>query len=260
MAPNLTETVFALGEGNRVVAVGDYDDYPPEVLQLPRAGGYIDPNLEKITLLKPGLILLPGRHQQVSEYASLNNIPVLNVDMDSFASIEDGILTIGNALHAEEKAQELVGSMRREKEALRAAVAGLSRPRVLIITSRQPRDLNQLYAAGGDAFISEAVALAGGDNLYADSGQRYFEASKETVVLKAPEVILEFHAGSKLSEEEKQALAGDWDAFPSLPAVKDKRIYIITESHGLRPGPRLIEIAWMLARLLHPAATLEAKT
>ena len=256
MAPNLTETVFALGCGDRVIAVGDYDDYPPEIAALPRAGGYLDPDLERITLLSPSLLIVPGRHQQLAEYAALNRLPVLNVDMDSLASIDAGIATLGEALGAEAAADALRARMREEAEALREAVAGLERPRVFIVTSRQPRDMTQLYTAGGDAFISEVVALAGGENLYAHAPQRYFEASKETVVMGAPEVILEFHAGSRLRDGDMVALQADWNLFPSLPAVRAGRVHIITDSHALRPGPRLIEVAWMLARLLHPEADL----
>jgi iron complex transport system substrate-binding protein len=254
MAPNLTETIFALGQGHRVIAVGDYDDYPPEIATLPRAGGYLDPDLEKITMLAPGLMILPGRHQQVTEYARLNRLQVLNVDMDSLQSIDAGIATLGEALGANDAARALRERMRADAEAVRAAVAGLPRPRVLIITWRQPRDMSQLYTAGGDAFISEIVDLAGGENLYAGEAQRYFEASKETIVVAAPEVVLEFHAGAHLRPEEIAALQAEWQVFASLPAVRTGRVHIITESHALRPGPRLIEIAWMLAGLLHPEA------
>ncbi|MBI2434964.1 MAG: ABC transporter substrate-binding protein [Candidatus Hydrogenedentes bacterium] len=256
MAPNLTETVYALGLGERVIAVGDYDDWPPEVNQLPRVGGYLDPDFEKITMLSPGMILLPGKHQQVSEYAALNHLPVLNVDMDSLKSIDEGIATLGEALGAQEAASGLRHKLQEEIAAVREATQGLARPQVLIITSRQSRDLNQLYTTGGDSFVSEYVALAGGDNIYGDSTQRYLEASKETVVVKAPDVILEFHAGAHLSETDRAALVADWDALPSLPAVKEQRIYLLTESHALRPGPRVVEMAWKVARLLHPEADL----
>lgn len=254
MAPNLTETVFALGQGESLIAVGDYDDYPPEVNKLPRVGGYLNPDLEKITLMKPELLLLPGQHQKVTEYAALNQLPISNINMDSLVTIDQGIQEIGNLLGAAHQARMLRDKLRNDTARLRSAMAPLPRPRVLVITSRQPRDLNQLYTAGGGTFVGEIVDIAGGENIYGETDQRYLEASKETLVMKAPEVILEFHCGAQLAEEDKAALIADWQAMPSLPAVKDQRIYIITDSHALRPGPRIIEVARILAGLLHPGA------
>jgi len=252
MAPHLTETVFALGQGSRVIAAGSFCDYPPEIANLPRVGGYIDPELEKISLLNPELLIVPGKYQQVTDYAEMKKLPVLNVDMDSLESIDAGIETIGKALGCEDKARALRARIASELEAVRAAVKDQPRPSVLIITTRPDHDLNNLYTVNGTSFVSEVVACAGGENVYADAGSRYLEASKETVVVKAPEVILEFHAGEKLDDTEQAKFVADWRQLPSLPAVQNGRVYLIAESHALRPGPRVGEIARIIARKLHP--------
>lgn len=252
LAPHLTETVFALGKGDEVRAIGNFDDWPPEALTRPRAGGYLDPDLEKITLLRPALLIVPGQHPKVSEFARLQGIRVLNVHMDSLATIDAGIEAIGAALSVPEVASQLVARLAGQREAVRAAVADLPRPRVLIITQRQSHDLNTLYTAGSSSFVSEIVALAGGDNLYADAPQPYLEASKETIVLRAPEVILEFHCGEKLDDAAQAAYRTDWQALSGLPAVAQGRIHLVLESHGLRPGPRVMEIARLIALALHP--------
>ena len=98
--------------------------------------------------------------------------------------------------------------------------------------------------------------MAGGENVYGDADQPYIEASKETIVVRAPDVVLEFHAGEKLSEEDKAALVADWDKFPALPAVKSGRVHIVTEDYALLPGPRVTQLARLLAGLLHPEAKL----
>lgn len=252
LAPHLTETIYALGQGAQVIAVGDFDDWPPEVLAKPKAGGYLDPNLEKITLLNPALLIVPGQHPKVSEFAKLHGLRVLNVHMDSFKTIDDGIATIGDALGAQAAAQALVARLEGQREAVRAAVAGLPRPKVLIITQRASHDLNTLYSAGGGSFVSEITALAGGENIFADVSQSYFEASKENVVARAPEVILEFHCGEALDETAQAAYRADWQALSGLPAVQQGRIHLVLEAHGLRPGPRIVEIAQLLAMALHP--------
>lgn len=256
MAPNITETVFALGEGGRLAGVTDFCDYPPEAQNLPRVGGYLDPDKEKLTMLAPDLILIQGEHAEVEQLAKANGTPVVHVNMDSLGSIDAGIMTIGKALGVEPKADELVAQVNAGLDAVRAAVADLPRPKVLIITARTSHDLNNLYTVGGKSFVSELVDLAGGDNIYADAPETYFEASKETVVLQAPDAIVEFHAGETLTDEDKARFVADWNQLASLPAVEEGRIYIITESHALRPGPRVPEIAGALARLLHPDAGL----
>ena len=252
MAPNLTETVFALGAGDRVIAVGDYCDYPSAVFKLPRAGGYLNPDLEKITLLQPGLLIVPGEHPQVSAYAAEQNLPVLNVHMDNFETIEAGIRTLGEALNRVDRAAELNAQIKAGRASLESKMASVERPSVLIITTRESHDLNSLYTAGKQSFVSELVELAGGRNLFGDEDKDYFEASKESVVTRAPEVILEFHCGTGLTESQTQAYYNDWQALSTLPAVKNGRIFFITISHGLRPGPRIIEVAERIATELHP--------
>jgi iron complex transport system substrate-binding protein len=256
LAPNLTETIYSLGGGDRVIAVGNFDDWPPEILTKPRAGGYLDPDLEKITLLNPELLVVPGQHPKVSEFAKLRGIQVLNVHMDSIATIDAGLRTIGEALGASARAEALVAQLQAQRAVVEKAVEGLPRPKVLIITQRQAHDLNTLYSSGGTSFVSEMVTLAGGENIYADTAQTYFEASKETVVVRAPDVILEFHCGEKLDETAQAAYRTDWKALSGLPAVQQGRIHLILEAHGLRPGPRVVEIARLIALMLHPGVDL----
>jgi len=252
LAPHLTEVVFALGQGHRVTGVGRYDDWPPEIAALPRVGGYLDPDLEAITKLSPEVLLLPGQHKKVSEYAALQQIPVLNIHMDSFETIFAGIRALGDALGCAPEAEKLVAALETERKAIASAVAAFPRKKALIITRRDSHNLNTLYTTGGASFVSEIVALAGGDNIYADNAQPYFEASKETVVAAAPEAIVEFHAGENLDPAGQQAFIADWQALPTLPAVAEGRILLVLESHSLRPGPRVLEIARNIARALHP--------
>jgi iron complex transport system substrate-binding protein len=256
MGPHITETVFALGQGSRVIAVGAFDDYPLEVIDMEKAGGYLNPDLEKITTLSPELLIVAGQQPQLAEYARVNRIDVLSVSMDSLETIGQGIEQIGAALRCERKAERLKQSIEQDLDHVRAAVKDLPRPKVLILTGRQTHDLNSLNTAGGASFVSELVDIAGGENIYQDALQAYFEASKETVVMAAPEVILEFHCGEGLTQSQLDAYFRDWHALGTLPAVKCGRVYFITDSHGLRPGPRVAEIARKLAGLLHPEVQL----
>jgi len=256
MSPNITETIFALGQGDRIIAVSSYCDYPPEVKSLPAVGGYIDPNLEKITMLSPELIILPGQHEKVAALAKQNGIPVLHVHMDNLATIQSGIKRIGEALECPDEAAALWSRIQGELDAVRKAVEGRPRPKVLLINTRSSHDLNNLFTVGNKSFLSEMLEIAGGENIFSDHPEDYFEASKESVVLRAPDIIIECHAGEGLSDEELQRYRDDWQALPSLPAVEQGRIYLFEESYALRPGPRIALIAQQFARWLHPDAEI----
>lgn len=255
-APNITETLYELGQGGRVTGVTSFCDYPASVKKLACVGGHFDPDLEKVTFLAPELIILQGKHTIVDDLARRNGTPVLHVNMDSLASIHEGITTLGEALECQDRAAQLNERIQGELEAVRALVSGRVRPRVLIVTMRQSHDLNSLYSVGATSFVGELIEVAGGANIYADSENPYIEASKETVVVRKPEVIIEFHAGEKLDAGQRAAYIDDWKQLPSLPAVANNRIHLVTESHALRPGPRVGEIARILAKLLHPDAGL----
>ena len=248
--------MYALGQGDRIVAVGNYTDYPSAVNDLPRVGGYIDPDLEKITLLNPAMILLAGIYPKVTNFAAERGIEAVNIDMDSFAGIGAGITRLGEVLDCSAQAENLRARMEQAAEDLRAATVDLRAVPTLILTGRAMHNLDTLHTVGRTSFVSEMVTLAGGHNIYANEDTAYFEASKETVVLRAPAAIIEFHAGETLSEKDERAFLEDWQALPALPAVQNGRIMLVTESHALRPGPRIVEIARDMAAFLHPEAEL----
>ncbi len=253
-SPNITETVFALGEGDRIVAVSSYCDYPPEVEALPDVGDYLSPNFEKIAMLAPEMILLAGEHEKVAAFGATNGIRTVNAHMDNLATIESGIGVVAEALGVPDRGVALWAKIDAELQAVRDRVAGRPKPKVLILTFRTDHDLNTLFTVGGQSFVSEMVDVAGGTNIFADSGATYFEASKESVVVLAPDVVIEFHAGQRLSHDEVAAYRADWDALDSLPAVRNGRIHLFAESYGLRPGPRVALIAERFAAWLHPEA------
>ena len=168
----------------------EFDVSPPEVRALPALGGYIDPDLERIAMRSPAMIFVPGRHEQVTRFAEMQGITVVNVHMDSFETIFGGIETIGAALGREREATALRARIESDLEAIRQAVSPFERRSVLIVLGRERGDLSNLQTVGSASFISEIVAVAGGDNIYGDAPQAYLEASKETV-MKAPDAILE---------------------------------------------------------------------
>ena len=252
--PNITETVFALGQGDRIVGVTSFCDYPPEAKGKKRVGGYLDPDLETITALAPELIILPGKMEKLTALAAQNRFSILNAHMDNLDTIRSSIRAIGSALDCSQEAEALCAKIDSDLAAVHSAVGDEPRPKVLIINTRQSHDLNSLFTVGRLSFVSELTNAAGGDNIFNDTDKPYFEASKESVVVRAPEVIIEFHAGEGLSPEEQARYVSDWDELDTVPAVRNKRVHLFLESYGLRPGPRIGLTAARLATMLHPDA------
>jgi iron complex transport system substrate-binding protein len=251
-APHITETIFALGKGDQVVAVSDFCDFPPAVENLERVGGWHNPDLEKVTMLNPDILIVQGEHEKVTELAKKRGFELFRVDMDSLETIRAGIRAIGGRLGCSEAAEQLVQEFDGDLAAVRESVSAKPRTKALILTGRQLHDMANFHTVGGASFVSELVTVAGGDNIYAEAGRPYIEASKETVVMRAPEAVVEFHAGETLSDDIKTQYIADWQQLPSLPAVQNNRIFLVTESHALRPGPRVPEMAAQVASLLYP--------
>lgn len=250
--PSLTETVFALGHGARVVGMSSFVTHPPEALDRPAVGGMIDPNLERIAALRPAIVLLSGRVPLIEDLGRRTGFVVYDATMDSLAQMEATLPRIGRALGDEAAGHALWQRIASELEAVRAHTAGRPRPSVLLVLSRPGGDLTQVFTAGTASFLHELLVIAGGENLFADATQPYFEASKERIVARAPEVILEFQPGAALEAAATARLVRDWDAMPTLPAVREGRIHVLTEDYLLIPGPRVPQTAQRLAEVLHP--------
>jgi iron complex transport system substrate-binding protein len=256
LSPNVTETIFALGAGDRVVGVSDFCRRPPAVLRLPRLGGLVNPNLERVVALRPDLIVLLGRSQAVEDLGRSAGIPVENVQMKSVATIRSGIMQVGKALGVEDRATSLTRRLDAELAALRAeadAVPIERRPRVFLSLTRQPGSVASLFTAGGGSFLDEAVTLAGGVNVMRDATQPFPQASQEALIERRPDVILEMEAGQNLSAKQRQSLIDDWRALGTLPAVAHGRVRVLTDEDLLEAGPNLPSIVRRLRAAIQSA-------
>ena len=250
MAPNITETVFALGQGSRLVGVTDFCVYPPEAAKREKIGGFFNPNLEKLAALEPDLVLLQGRHQKVTRFCEVRGIRAVHVAMDSIATIYSGILDLGAVLGVSHKARSLCNTIKEKLEAVRERAARFPKRKVFISLGRSMGSMTSLYTVGGTSFLSEVLGIAGGENIFADVNQPYPEASKESLMVRAPDVILEMRPGDILSQEQRAELMSEWQAFHHLPAVVQGNIRIVTENFVLIPGPRVGDVAHILADAL----------
>ena len=242
LVPSATELVFALGAGDRVVGVSAFDDYPPEVVRLPRIGGMTNPSFEGIAALRPDAVVGVEGPTDLTALRRLQSLGVRVVAprVESVAEVLAGVDLLGRLLHRVPEAAALHQRIARDLDAVRARVAGRARPRTLVVLGRRP-----FVVAGPGSWIDEVLALAGGANAVT-AGGRYPTVPREALATLAPAVILDLtgHAdGGALGAE----LAG-----VDLPATRTRRVYTFRDPMFLRPGPRVAESARRLAAALHP--------
>ena len=246
LAPSITEIVFALGEGHRLKGVTQHCDFPPEAASLPKVGSYVHLDLEKIVALQPDLCLgtRDGNPREVAEKLEALKIPVYTVNPRDLDTVMDTLLEIGGLLHAEQKAQALVGEMRARIEEVKSRVANTKeRPTVFFQIGIVP-----IVSVGGHTFIDELITTAGGRNLAAGSTP-YPRFSKEQVVALEPEVII---ITSMTRGQQFEPVRDEWNQWGNLPAIRNRHVYIVESNLFARPSPRLVEGLELLTRLIHP--------
>ncbi len=234
LAPNLSETLFALGLGDRVVGVDDYSHWPPEVEKLPRLGGLFNPNLERIVSLKPDLAVLVPSERDIGKKLERFGIDSLIISNETLADIERSFHIIADHCGVPEAGDRLAAEWR---EGMRPdPLPGA--PRVLLSTGRSAGRLADLVVAGPDTFLDEMLQRLGAVNAFGDAPIRYPEVGMEEIVARAPDVIVELRA-DPAGPEVLRRLVDDWKALPQVPAVRKGRIEVIGGDHILIPGPRL---------------------
>jgi iron complex transport system substrate-binding protein len=253
LIPALTEVLFAIGAGPQVTAVSSFDKYPAEVASLPRVGALVDPDLERILSLRPDLVLAYGSQSDLRIQLERAKVPVYRYEHAGLADVPATIRDLGARLGRREAAERLASGIEVDLGAIRQRVAGRPRPRVLIVMGRESGALRGVYASGGVGFIHDMVDAAGGDNVYASVRQQAVQATSEQILAQRPDVILELRVGALTPGQLPREVAV-WDLLSSIPAVRNKRVVILTDERTVVPGPRVAEGTELIARALHPDA------
>ena len=246
LAPNITEILYALKLGDRVVGVTRFSDYPEEAKEKPKLGSYINPNVEKIVALEPDLILATYGGNPEARALHLERLG-LALYVTRPKTIEDVLVMINNIgmiTGAEHRAAALVSRLRQRIKTVRDRVLNAPRPLVFLEISARP-----LITVGAGSFHDQMIALAGGKNLAGDISARYPQYSLEEVVKRAPDLILISTMDRSGQFEQHKARWMQWD---SIPAVANNRICFIDSDLIDRASPRIVEGLEEIARLIHP--------
>ena len=246
LAPNLTEIVFAVGAGNRLVGRTSYCDYPPEAKAIPEVGDTIHPNIEPIIALKPQVVLVSTASQLevFTQQLQGQSIAVFVTDPHDLEGVFRSIEQIGEIVGEKDRASQLVQKLQERTNAVQQAVKLKPLVRVFYQASNEP-----LYTAGRDSFVTDLMRRAGAASVTADVPGAWPKYSNESALAARPEAVILPTGGSMGAANASVA-----EALRQSPAALQGRVYKINDDHLARPGPRLVDGLEEMAHALHPDA------
>ena len=246
LAPNLTEIVFAVGGGDRLVGRTSYCDYPAEAKAVAEVGDTLHPSLERIISLKPQVVLVSTASQLevFTQQLKSQNIAVFVTDPRDLEGVFRSIKQVGEILGQDGPANALINKLRTRAVFIEAAVKPARPVRVFYQLSAEP-----LYTAGRDAFVTDLMRRAGATSVTADVPGAWPKYSAESALAARPEAIILPTGGSMGSGNSTVT-----EALRQSPAAVQGRVYKINDDHLVRPGPRAIDGLEAMARALHPDA------
>ena len=240
-SPNVSEILYALGLGDRVVGVDDYSAVPSGAPEPARLGGFVDPDLERTVALVPDLAVLLESQDRVAGELERLGIEVLRVDNQSLSDVERSIAAVAGRAGVPAAGRRLLAELRRGL-APRPAARGR---RVLLAVGTRPGALGEALVAGPASFHGELLARLGAENVFADLAQPYAVVAAEEIVVRAPEVVVELH-GAEIDERLRGELAAAWRDLLG-PEVE---VEVVAGADVLIPGPRLPRLYRRLAEAL----------
>lgn len=238
LVPTVTEILFALGAGDRVVGVSDFDNYPPEAMERPRVGALINPNVERIFQLQPDLVITYGTQFLLQERLAAAGIRQYPFVSGSIQHVLESIRALGREMDLAEESDRLSSEIELTLESIREG-SGENRPKVLLAHNREIGTMGSFYTGGGRSYFDELIQIAGGQNIFGDIDENIFQPSLEEVLKRAPEVIIELLPSDPEGKARIDQRLADWQALAAVPAVREGRVYVLSGDHLLLVGPRL---------------------
>ncbi len=249
LSPSVTEILYALGLGDRVVGVTNYCGYPEDVNSKARIGGYLDTNYEAIILLEPDLVVVSTEYGNDTEHILRQaGIPYMIVSTQTTGDIFRTIREIAARNGAEKEAKRLIAELSKEILRLRRRVKNRSVRSIMVVVGRDEGALQNIYIAGRNTFYDELLTILNCKNVYKKADTRYPTVSLESILSMNPDIILEMRP--HYPEDKIREAIADWGTLKELSAVKNKRVYVLNGDYVAIPGPRFPLILRDIADLL----------
>ena len=248
LAPGITETLFALGLGNRIIGVTRYCTYPLQTKDIEKIGGYSDANIEKIVSMHPDLVILLREHEKQQNSLNRFGVSTLMIDNSSCAAICSSFAVIGRRCGVSHAADSLILEF---NDKLTKPARQEYIPKVLFCVGRDNPGsgrIKSVYIAGCGSYYNDLIEAAGGKNVFTNSDRAYPQLSMEGILALAPDIIID--VASAMENCNCNTLIADWNSMERLPAVKNKRIYCIANDYATVPGPRILLLLDGLKRII----------
>ncbi len=245
LAPNITETLFALGLDDEIVGVTRFCNYPQGAASKRKVGGIVNPSLERIVSLQPDLVIgtADGNRKETVDRLDRAGLPVYVVNPGSFPEILEMILDIGEITGKRNEATRLVDNLRRRIDHVALLTRNSPKPTVFFQVGA-----DAIITAGKDTFIDRLIKSAGGKNIAGDSTLRYPRFGIEKIILMNPDIIIVASAKSGASA----SIEKTWGKWKDITAVKKGGIHVINPDLVSRPAPRIVDGLETLAGIIHP--------
>lgn len=242
LAPSITESVFAVGAGDRLVGVTTFCNYPEEAKAIEKVGDTLTPNIEKIIALRPDVVLVSTASQLEGFMTTLeqSHIAVYVLDPKDIEGVFADLRTLGSLFGTEASAEKVVTDLLLRVHKVEDAVAGKPPVRVFVQFSKE-----QLFTIGSDSFMTAVVRRAGGISVTSEVPGAYPKLSKESAIALAPDAII-------ISDSEDNP--GPSSVLDRSPAVQNDKVLRVNADLLSRPGPRTVEALEKMAAFLHPAS------
>lgn len=254
LSPHITETLFAIGAGQDVIAVTDYCDYPTEAQALPKVGGFVNPNIEAIVALEADLVILLASQHETSRQLNQLGIKTLAVNNRTLADIQSTISTIGLATGHQLASEQLLDEMAKRIAFIKLAVEKQAKPSVMVTISHQLGNdgIDNIYIAGQHDFYNDLLVIAGGKNVYQRPYPKVPSLSLEGILTLNPDIIIDVFPEANDHSTSLTQLHAQWMTLTAIKAVQQRQVHIIEANYATIPGPRVILLLEQFAQLLHP--------
>ena len=256
LAPSNTEILFALGLADRVVAITDFDDYPPEAKMKPSIGGFSTPSIEKVVALSPDLILATSIHEKrIIPQLEARGMTVFALNPQTIDEVLEAITLVGEITGKNKAASGLVAEMRNRIKVVTDKTVALpeaQRLKVFYLVWHDP-----LMTAGSGTLHDELIRQAGGTNIARDL-TGWADISLEAVIQANPEVMIA-GAGHGSGESLTLEFIKTESRLRYTDARRNNRVYGIDSNLTSRPGPRIVAGLEKLAEFIHPELFEEAR-
>lgn len=252
LAPHITEVLFYIGAGNKIVGTVHYSDYPKEALKIPRIGGYDKVNLEQIMTLQPDLIVAwqSGNDSRINTRLEELGFKVYYSEPTTLKDIANSMVRLATLVGTKEIGEEKKAQFLSRYKQLKMANQSKQPLKIYYEVWRNPR-----YTLGGTHFSKEIFNLCSGENIFADLNEKAPIVSLEAIISRNPDVIL---TGDRHGEETLTEFRNHWQQWPQIKAVKKKQIYYVDADIFTRSSPRALNAAEHLCNLLEKIRTKKA--